>query len=73
MDKKDVIYKIKYYSAIKKKEWNLAIWTEDKYCMISLTFGIEKTKQLTKNNKTVIDTENKQEVSGGKEDGEWKK
>ena len=38
--------------------------------MISLTFGIPKTKQVTKNNKTVIDTENKQEVSGGKGDGE---
>ena len=41
--------------------------------MISFTFGIEKTKQVTKNNKTVIDTENKQKVSGGKGDREWKK
>ena len=43
---------------------------KDKFCMISLIFGIKKTKQVTKNNKTVTDTENKQEVAGGKGDGE---
>ena len=84
------IYIMKYYSAI-KKEWNSAIWDaldeprgyyaklskseKDKHCMISLIYGIWKTKQMNKqqNRNRVIDTENKQVVARGEGVEDWEK
>ena len=38
----------------------------DKYCMISLIHGLQKTKQMNKHNKTEADSwETKQVVAGG--------
>ena len=48
---------------------------KDKYCMISLIFGIHKTEKNKhcKQAEIVTDTENKQTVARGKEEGAGEK